>query len=63
MDGAEGFGDIARSFREDAAAAAAAAGGSGPVILNYRFVRDFTKGVHDQWRINALNHFHLIEQE
>lgn len=26
-------------------------------ILNYRFIREFTKGVQDDWTINAINHF------
>ena len=26
-------------------------------ILNYRFIREFTKGVQDEWTINAINHF------
>ncbi len=33
----------------------------GPVIVNYRFIRDFTKGVEDDWTISALNHFILEE--
>ena len=33
----------------------------GPQILNYRFIRDFTKGVDDSWTINALNHFMLLD--
>ena len=31
----------------------------GPQILNYRFIKEFTKGVEDSWSINALNHFFL----
>lgn len=26
-------------------------------ICNYRFIREFTKGVNDEWTINAVNHF------
>lgn len=26
-------------------------------ICNYRFIREFTKGVEDQWTINVINHF------
>lgn len=26
-------------------------------ICNYRFIREFTKGVQDDWTINAINHF------
>lgn len=26
-------------------------------ICNYRFIREFTKGVDDQWTVNLLNHF------
>ncbi|CAG4965940.1 unnamed protein product [Colias eurytheme] len=26
-------------------------------ILNYRFIREFTKGVEDSWCINIVNHF------
>ena len=29
----------------------------GPMIMNYRFIRDYTKGVEDAWTINAVNHF------
>ena len=32
----------------------------GPMILNYRFIKDFTKGVEDSWSINALNHFFIL---
>ncbi|ELT90784.1 hypothetical protein CAPTEDRAFT_86444, partial [Capitella teleta] len=28
---------------------------------NYRFIRDYTKGEHDSWTINRLNHFVLIK--
>ncbi|XP_018333612.2 m-AAA protease-interacting protein 1, mitochondrial [Agrilus planipennis] len=27
------------------------------LICNYRFVREFTKGVEEEWTINLLNHF------
>merc|ERR1712154_616746 len=33
----------------------------GPVVSNYRFIRDMTKGVEDQWTINVVNHFLLQE--
>ncbi len=36
--------------------------GGGPIVVNYRFIREFTKGVEDQWTINALNHFYLEER-
>ncbi|KPJ09481.1 Uncharacterized protein C2orf47-like, mitochondrial [Papilio machaon] len=26
-------------------------------ILNYRFIREFTKGVEDSWWVNIVNHF------
>ncbi|GBP41350.1 m-AAA protease-interacting protein 1, mitochondrial [Eumeta japonica] len=26
-------------------------------ILNYRFIREFTKGVEDSWWVNVVNHF------
>lgn len=26
-------------------------------ICNYRFIREFTKGVEGDWTINLLNHF------
>ena len=32
----------------------------GPMVLNYRFIKDFTKGVEDTWSINALNHFLIL---
>nr|CAD7587247.1 unnamed protein product [Timema genevievae] len=32
-------------------------------ICNYRFVREFTKGVNDQWTINVVNHFKPAELE
>ena len=31
----------------------------GPMVLNYRFIKDFTTGVEDSWKINALNHFYI----
>ena len=31
----------------------------GPMVLNYRFIKDFTSDVEDTWRINALNHFFI----
>jgi len=33
----------------------------GPTVLNYRFIRDYTKGVEDSWTLNALNHFKLLD--
>lgn len=32
-------------------------------ICNYRFIREFTKGVESDWTINLLNHFRPIDQE
>ncbi|CAH1954994.1 unnamed protein product [Acanthoscelides obtectus] len=32
-------------------------------ISNYRFIREFTKGVEDSWTINLLNHFRPIDDE
>lgn len=26
-------------------------------VCNYRFIREFTKGVNDQWTVNIINHF------
>ena len=31
----------------------------GPMVLNYRFIKEFTTHVEDTWRINALNHFYI----
>ena len=34
----------------------------GPVVLNYRFLREFTKGIDPSttnWTISAINHFRL----
>ena len=33
----------------------------GPMVLNYRFIKNFTKGVEDSWSVNALNQFFLME--
>jgi hypothetical protein len=34
----------------------------GPTIMNYRFIRNYTKGEEDDsWTINALNHFKLLD--
>ena len=36
----------------------------GPVVLNYRFLREFTKGIDPStthWSISAINHFKLNE--
>jgi len=35
----------------------------GPLIVNYRFIRDFTKGVEDSWTINAANHFRVLDMD
>ena len=38
----------------------------GPVVINYRFLREFTKGIDPStthWSISAINHFKLNEQE
>ena len=38
--------------------------GGGPVVLNYRFLREFSKGVHPStthWSISAINHFRMNE--
>ena len=32
---------------------------SGPMVLNYQFIRELTTNVEDTWRINALNHFYV----
>lgn len=34
-------------------------------ILNYRFIREFTKGVEDSWWVNIVNHFqpHTIKKQ
>ena len=32
------------------------------VILNYRFIREFTKGVQGQWIVNLVNHFRLPDE-
>ena len=31
----------------------------GPMVFNYRFIKDFTKEVEDSWTINAMNQFFL----
>lgn len=31
-------------------------------ICNYRFIREFTKGVESEWTINLLNHFRPSDQ-
>ncbi len=31
----------------------------GPMVLNYRFIKEFTTDVEDTWQINALNHFFI----
>ena len=35
----------------------------GSTILNYRFIREYTKGVEDTWTVNAVNHFKLMDVE
>lgn len=35
----------------------------GSIILNYRFIREYTKGVEDSWTVNAVNHFKLMDAE
>ena len=35
----------------------------GSTILNYRFIREYTKGVEDTWTVNAVNHFKLMDLE
>ena len=38
--------------------------GGGPVVLNYRFLREFSKGVDPStthWSISAINHFRMNE--
>ena len=35
----------------------------GSTILNYRFIREYTKGVEDSWTVNAVNHFKLMDLE
>jgi hypothetical protein len=29
------------------------------IVCNYRFIREFTKGVQGQWIVNLVNHFRL----
>jgi hypothetical protein len=29
-------------------------------ICNYRFIREYTKGVSDEWTVNGLNHYDLV---
>ena len=33
----------------------------GQTILNYRFIREYTKGVEDSWTVNVVNHFKLMD--
>ena len=40
------LGDFKRALEEQ----------GGPIIVNYRFRREFTKGVEDQWMVNVVNH-------
>eukprot|EP00092_Neocalanus_flemingeri_P011678 GFUD01012588.1.p1 GENE.GFUD01012588.1~~GFUD01012588.1.p1 ORF type:complete len:228 (+),score=50.49 GFUD01012588.1:32-715(+) len=35
----------------------------GPQILNYRFIKDFTKDIEDSWTINALNHYMILDPD
>lgn len=32
-------------------------------ICNYRFIREFTKGVESEWTVNSLNHFKPIDDQ
>ncbi|CAH1163606.1 unnamed protein product [Phaedon cochleariae] len=32
-------------------------------ISNYRFIREFTKGVEGDWTVNLMNHFRPIDEE
>lgn len=32
-------------------------------VSNYRFIREFTKGVDGDWTINLLNHFKPVDEE
>ncbi|ENN71524.1 hypothetical protein D910_07281 [Dendroctonus ponderosae] len=32
-------------------------------ICNYRFIKEFTKGVESDWTVNLLNHFRPIDEE
>lgn len=32
-------------------------------ICNYRFIREFTKGVDGDWTVNLLNHFKPVDDE
>jgi len=33
----------------------------GPTVLNFRFIRDYSKNVEDSWTVNALNYFKLFD--
>jgi len=33
----------------------------GPTILNFRFIRDYSKNVEDSWRLNTINYFKLYD--
>lgn len=30
-------------------------------VSNYRFIREYTKGIESDWTVNLLNHFKLID--
>lgn len=32
-------------------------------ICNYRYIKEFTKGVESDWTINLLNHYRPIDEE
>lgn len=32
------------------------------VICNYRFIREYTKGVEGQWTVNMVHHFNLSDE-
>ncbi|XP_045460938.1 m-AAA protease-interacting protein 1, mitochondrial isoform X2 [Harmonia axyridis] len=31
-------------------------------VANYRFIKEFTKGIQDDWTINSLNHFNPADE-
>jgi hypothetical protein len=33
----------------------------GPTVMNFRFIRDFTKNVEDSWTVNALNYYKIMD--
>lgn len=32
-------------------------------ICNYRFIREFTRGIESDWTINLLNHFRPVDED